>query len=207
MGEPTANENILTNFKGLLWGAFIGVVSFQILSPNIWNYAHETFGRGYHFSYLVFTAVYFFMMPVVMLCWVCSNWKLLKKYLPPFNSKSDLSSVGKQFIWGLISFIITQIIFSIIVFRIPFHNWVYYTLLSAYCVCCLVLIIYCIIFSKDRIQDWCDRSIKKWNEDNYETVKKYFRQLISLCLGACVLLFLAVFSIYIIMKKIKRIIN
>ena len=58
------NDNVYQNLKGLVWSAFIGIVSFQILPPSIWGYLHNVVGIGYEAAYWIFIVAYFLLATI-----------------------------------------------------------------------------------------------------------------------------------------------
>ncbi len=112
----TSNDNIFASLKGLIWGAFIGVVSFQILAPNIWDYLHSSMGINYANAYWLFTLIYFLILPLIFIIWTWWNIKPIKTCLPPYDETEQLEKHSNFFITALRIFIVIQSLITVIFF-------------------------------------------------------------------------------------------
>ena len=111
-----SSDNIFASLKGLIWSAFIGVVSFQILAPNIWDYLHSSLGVTYKHAYWWFTWTYFLILPALFLVWTWWNMQSLRVCLPPFNNTETLSGHSKFFIRAVRLFIVVQSLLTVAIF-------------------------------------------------------------------------------------------
>jgi hypothetical protein len=159
MAESSSNDNIFANLKTLLWGAFIGVVSFQILAPLIWDYLHNSLGINYSAAYWLFTLVYFLILPSIFLIWIAWNIKSIKTCLPPFNEKEELSKLSKLFIKGLMLFIVAQSTCTVLFFFIHVPREFITLVMILYVLASTVLLFFCFSYALGCIHNYvCDSS-------------------------------------------------
>jgi len=145
-----SNENIFSSLRTLIWGAFIGVVSFQILAPEVWGYLHRALGIPNNWSYWIFTVVYFLTMPVIVLLWLKNNKDLITRYLPVY--KGEISENSKLFLNGLFVFIAIQLVVTGSGFFIHW-GWMVYVILAVYTIVCGIFLMLCFHFCKDHINE------------------------------------------------------
>ncbi|HEX9504175.1 MAG TPA: hypothetical protein VF974_07740 [Patescibacteria group bacterium] len=131
-----SGDSLLGNLKGLAWSAIIGVASFQLLAPQIWGYIHDSLDIRYGRAYWIFTVVYFLIIPVCLLMWLYFNWKILIKYLYPFNEPGQVDRINYGFLVALSSFISFQLIMTLLTFRLSVPYWLCIVLLCSYCLSC-----------------------------------------------------------------------
>lgn len=53
-----AKNNIFYHLRQLIWTAFIGVISFQLIAPAVWEYMYRLAGIEYDTSYWLFIIAY-----------------------------------------------------------------------------------------------------------------------------------------------------
>jgi hypothetical protein len=145
--KETTDDNILGSLKSLVWTAFISVVSFQLLAPQIWSYLHNLLGIDYQLSYWSFTLVYFLLAPLTLLIWFILHRRILVKFLPPFNKPGELDRSSKVFIWGFPAFILSQIFVTIWGFSLHWSNAVPRIILGIYFVINVVFLCLCFNFA------------------------------------------------------------
>lgn len=181
---PSAsNDNIFQGIKGLVWGAFVGVVSFQVLAPNIWGYLHEALGLDYLTSYWLFTVIYFLIVPVNLFLWFWVNRKVFGKYLPPFGEHNSLKGKGKLFFWGQLIFLIIQIGLAAAGFLRHWAEWAIWAQAVFYAIWCFLLLLLCGSICRDRIKYTKEVVNGKATNKKPETIavkiKTYFWELFS----------------------------
>jgi hypothetical protein len=108
--EEKNNDNIYQNLKGLIWSAFIGIVSFQILAPNIWGYLHKLLGIGYQTAYWEFIIGYILIVPALAVFWLMKDYRIIIRYLPPVDDPVLSAAESKKFLNRLILYIILEFI-------------------------------------------------------------------------------------------------
>ncbi len=133
--EENTEDGLFGSLKGLIWGAFVSVISFQLLAPQIWSYLHGLLGIGYHTAYWTFTATYFLFVPVMILLWALGKREILKRYLPPFNSGAELHSKSRIFLTGFLLFVGLQITIAIWGFFLHWTGIVIFAIWLIYLVC------------------------------------------------------------------------
>ncbi|HYK46391.1 MAG TPA: hypothetical protein VEV83_14535, partial [Parafilimonas sp.] len=141
-----SSDNIFASLKGLIWSAFIGVVSFQILAPNIWDYLHGSLGVGYKNAYWWFTWTYFLILPALFLIWTWWNMQSLRVCLPPFNNTEALSRHSKFFIRAVRLFIVLQSLLTIGIFYFHIDKAGVTTIMIIYFVWSALLLFFCFAY-------------------------------------------------------------
>lgn len=139
-----SNENIVSSLRTLIWGAFIGVVSFQVLAPEVWGYLDKALGIPHDISYWIFTWTYFLLIPLIVLGWIYEKRILIAYYLPDY--KRALKQQSRWFLNGLILFIALQIVITITGFIIHWRPEIFYFVWGLYTLCCGLLLGACYLF-------------------------------------------------------------
>lgn len=109
---PDAQENLYTNLKTLIWGAFVGIVSFQILGPNLATAIHKQMGWSEQCAYDVFSTLYLVLPSIICLFLIWRDFHLFKKYLHPFG-KDELDWLSKALIWGVVGLWTVQLVATV----------------------------------------------------------------------------------------------
>jgi hypothetical protein len=183
------DDNILGNLRTLIWSVFVGVLSFQVIAPKVWDYLHSSLGIGYLWSYWIFTFAYFLILPAFVIVWLCSNWKLIAYYLPVY--KGDLTNTSKYFLYGVLIFVALLLINTLFGFFTRWSDRLFYIVLGVYSFCCLSLLVIC----------WrsCYLHINKFSKsysstDGYDektkNARKYLIKFIMPTILVCVLFYI-----------------
>jgi hypothetical protein len=98
---PDAQENLYANLKTLIWGAFIGIVSFQILGPNLAIAIHNQVGCSEQTAYDLFSRLYLLLPPAISLFLIIRDFHLFKKYLSPFG-EDKIDRPSKWLLFGVV---------------------------------------------------------------------------------------------------------
>ncbi|WPU91874.1 hypothetical protein SNE25_21390 [Mucilaginibacter sabulilitoris] len=185
--KETTDDNFLGSLKSLVWTAFISVVSFQLLAPQIWSYLHNLLRIGYLTAYRSFTLVYFLLAPVSLLTWFFIHHKLLIKYMPPFNEVGKLEKCSRVFIWVFPAFILCQIAVTVWGFYLHWEDFILWTILALYFVINTVLLRLCYQFASSFIEG---SGLKK---ERLDKAKSGFYQSYVFSLLAGLLLFVVAY--------------
>lgn len=136
------DNNIFSKLKGLLWGAFLGVVSFQLLAPKVWGYVNEAMGLENKAAYWVFIIVYFVLLPLGFAIWLLANKATIFSYLSLNNANAVEKKEGKS-LYVLAIFVLAQIVFLILGFFTHWGPVAIGALFIGYALCSLVLLLFC----------------------------------------------------------------
>jgi hypothetical protein len=186
-----SSDNIFASLKGLIWGAFIGVVSFQLLAPIVWGYLHAALGLDYYKSYWIFTLVYFLSLPTIVLGWLYSKRPLISKYLP--NYKGDTTATANVFLYGLMVFVAAQFCITISGFFGHWSDRIFYIVCGFYTFCCGALLFGCYMFCNQHIRKTFSNPNQPRNEAGAKA-KQYFNKLFWPTSAVFVLLFWMAFG-------------
>lgn len=172
------NENILTSLRSLIWGAFVGVLSFQLLAPTVWNYLDEALGLRPIVSYWAFTLIYFLVLPGVVLGWLLANRTLIGIYLPDYMG--TLTKQSKVFLYGLIILVIGQLAITAFSFRYHWSPYTFYFVFWIYFFCCGFLLFACYRFCKQHVRTALKTpkgkvELESWNEIRRKGIKAFHR--------------------------------
>ena len=163
MAETSTNDNIFSNLKSLIWSAFIGVVSFQILAPNIWDYLHSALGISYDNAYWWFTNTYFLLLPISFFICLWWNLKSIKTYLPPFSEEPHVKGLSKFFINALFISIGIQSFMTLVFFFSHVSDFGFTAILTIYLILNSFLLICCFSFCLGCIKQY----VKKETSEEY----------------------------------------
>jgi hypothetical protein len=114
-------DNLYTNLKTLIWGAFVGIVSFQLLGPNLTSAIHSQVGWSDRDAYAWFSVLYLTLPSVICLIYLIREFRSFKGHLSPFG-KAKLDWPSGILLWGVGGFWALQLLTTII-FHFPgiFH--------------------------------------------------------------------------------------
>jgi hypothetical protein len=124
--EENSSDNIFQNLKGLIWSAFIGIVSFQILAPNIWGYLHRLLGIRYGAAYWGFIIVYLLLVPVLSVTWLLKDYRSIIRYLPPVDDPATADRKYRTFVNGLILYISLESAISLLLLCPGIPNYTFF---------------------------------------------------------------------------------
>jgi hypothetical protein len=96
-----SQNNIYLKLQGLIWSAFLGVLSFQIIVPIAWEYLNLVLNIRFQQGYFTFVTIYALLVPASFAIWLFFHHKELKACLFPIDSENDIDSICKIFIVGL----------------------------------------------------------------------------------------------------------
>jgi hypothetical protein len=119
---PDAKENFYTNLKTLIWGAFVGIVSFQILGPNLATAIHKQLGCSEQKAYDLFSRAYLLLPSLISLFFVIREFHLLRKFLRPFD-QDRMDWASGLLIWGIMGLWVAQV-----GHQLSLANWVFFPL-------------------------------------------------------------------------------
>lgn len=199
------DDNIFGNLRALIWSVFVGVLSFQVLAPKIWDYLHSSLGINYYYSYWIFTWSYFLILPAFVLGWLCYNRKLIAYYLPLY--KGDLTVGSKNFLNGVILFVALLLIITLIGFFTRWCNALFYIVLGMYAICCFLLLGACFIFCNLHFSNFVKSysSTDEYKEKTVANARKYLKVLfIPAGLVYLLFVFIAVLFIHNWLKENDR---
>ena len=124
-----SQNNIYLKLQGLIWSAFLGVLSFQIIVPIAWEYLNLVLDIPFQQGYFTFVTIYALLVPASFAIWLIFQHKDLKACLFPIDSENDIDSICKIFIIGIGVSLLCQVtltLFFTFVYKIKANNfWVY----------------------------------------------------------------------------------
>jgi len=140
------------DLKTLITGAFLGVVSFQIIAPTGWDYLYRYLRIDLNAAYLIFILLYFIVVPLGFLFWFRYFQNTIKIILPPFIGEKALDKNAALFLrmiqGSLIILVLAHIFISF--FDLPVSGWLL-SIFICFCALATVLIILSFSFGKKLI--------------------------------------------------------
>lgn len=112
-----SSSNIYVSLQRLVWSTFVGVISFQIIAPNVWNYVNKMLGIQYQTGYLTFVIIYAVTLPIIILIWLLLNLNELKACLFPIEDEKETNKLCTNFLRGLALTLGLQVIAIIVLLR------------------------------------------------------------------------------------------
>lgn len=82
-------NSIYHNIQKLIWTAFIGVVSFQLIAPQVWGYMNKLAGVSYIIGYYIFTIAYIIIVPAIFFYWLHQNREEIRETLSFTETEAD----------------------------------------------------------------------------------------------------------------------
>lgn len=113
--EKQLVENYYLDIKTIIGSALIGVVSFQLLGPVVWEYLQANLGVPFKFAFRLFIFGYFLLIPAGFIFWLVYHYDIVKTIIPPFDESKDLSKDGRIFLYILLFVFVSNIIAHIII--------------------------------------------------------------------------------------------
>jgi hypothetical protein len=119
-------ENIYISLQQLIWSTFLGVISFQLIVPNVWSYTEAILRVPPEISYQAFLFVYGLALPTAVIIWIYLNFEKLKASLFPLDNELEIDTLSKWFLRTLVGAILFQMVsFASIVTRIVTDRWIF----------------------------------------------------------------------------------
>jgi len=109
-----SQNNIYLKLQGLIWSAFLGVLSFQIIVPIAWEHLNIVLDIPFQQGYFTFITIYSLLVPASFAIWLTIHHKDLKACLFPIENENKVDSICKIFLVGLGVSLIFQIILILV---------------------------------------------------------------------------------------------
>ncbi len=121
-----SQNNIYLKLQGLIWSAFLGVVSFQIIVPIAWEYLNIVLNIHFEQGYFIFVTTYALLLPVGFTFWLVYHYKEFKACLFPIGKENEIDSICKIFLIGIGAILLLHIaciLVSIFVYEIEVSDF------------------------------------------------------------------------------------
>ncbi len=103
-------DNYYLDIKTIIGSALIGVVSFQLLGPVVWEYLQANLGISFILAFKIFIFCYFLLIPAGFIFWLVYHYDIVKTIIPPFDESKALSKDGRIFLYILLFVFVSNII-------------------------------------------------------------------------------------------------
>jgi len=103
-----AQSNVYVNLQRLVWVAFAGVLSFQVLAPNVWSHVSQVLGFTFSEGYKWFVLIYALTVLIVFCVWLAFNGREIRDCLFPVGIRNEMTLVCGIFLLGLMVSIVIQ---------------------------------------------------------------------------------------------------